>query len=208
LFELRLKTVEKMTTTNRSPEHRFHERSSLLGVVEFHPHLAIVVVFLTIFVAVAGWNIFREPGVPRINALADEAMTAFASPQAENAPPATSLDFDGVERRILDFSGVSVKLPRDASEFIVSAVERRTIRKRPAVVVRFSYEGGHHMLAIFRNEKFLGRKPLASFPDESLLSGERDNCSFVFWEREEASFIMISDTDVIQTFKLVRSFFT
>jgi len=196
-----------VTTTNRSPVRNIPERSSLVGVVEFHPRLAIVVVFLTIVIAVAGWRIFREPGAFRINALADEAMAAFALLQVENAPVA-SLDFSEAERRILDFSGVSLKLPRDVSGFVVSSVERRTMRKRPAVGVRFSYEGGRHMLVVFRKENFLGRKPLASFPDESLLSGERDGRSFVFWEREDASFIMVSDTDVIQTFKLVRSFFT
>jgi len=197
-----------VTTTNRSTARHFSERSSLFGVVDFYPRLAVVVIFLTIVVAVAGWRIFRESGVPRINALSDEAIVAFASLQAENAPAAASLDFNEAERRILDFSGVSLKLPRDVSGFVVSAVERRTIRKRPAVGIRFSYEGGRHMLVIFRKENFLGKKPLASFPDDSLLSGERDGCSFVFWEREDASFIMVSDTDVIQTFRLVRGFFT
>lgn len=195
------------TTTNRSPVRRFSERSSLLGVVEFYPRLAIVVIFLTIVVAVAGWRIFRESGAPRINALTDEAVAAFASLKAESTP-ASSIDFAEAEKRILDFSGVSLKLPKDVSGFTVSAVDRRTMRKRPAIGVRFSYEDGHHMLVVFRKENFLGRKSLASFPDESLLSGEHDGCSFVFWERDGASFIMVSDTDVVQTFKLVRSFFT
>ncbi|MCL1926699.1 MAG: hypothetical protein FWF95_06140 [Syntrophorhabdaceae bacterium] len=194
------------TTTNRNPACHFSERSSLLGVVEFYPRIAIVVIFLTIVVAVAGWRIFRESGAPRINALADEAIAAFVSLQEEKAP-AFFMDFAEAEKRILDFSGVSLKLPEDASGFTVSAVDRRTMRKRPAIGVRFSYEDGHHMLVVFRKENFLGRKPLASFPDESLLSGEHDGCSFVFWERDGASFIMVSDTDVIQTFKLVRGFF-
>ena len=195
------------TTTNRDPAPRLPEKSSLLGVVEFHPRLAIVVIFLTIVVAVAGWRIFQESGAPRINALAEEAANVFVSTRAGSSPTA-ALDFAEAEKRIEDFSGVAVRFPGDDSGFVVSGVERRIMRKRPAVLVRFSYESERFLLVIFRNEKFLNKKSLALFQDELLLSGERDGLSFVFWERDNASFVMVSDAEMTHVFKLVRSFFT
>ena len=170
--------------------------------IEFHPRLAIVVIILTIVVAVAGWRIFRESGALRIKELTGEAMAVFVSLQEESASM-DSMDLAEAEKRIFDFSGVLVNLPRDDSGFIVFAVEKWTMRKRPAVGVRFSYENGRHMLVVSRKD-FKRKSP---FPDESLLSGELDGCSFVFWEREDASFIMVSDTDVMQAFRLVRNFF-
>ena len=199
--------MDMTTTTNRDPALRFPEKSSFMGVVEFHPRLAIVVIFLAIVVAVAGWRIFRESGAPRINALAEEAAAVFASTPTGSAQPAL-LDLAEAEKRIEDFSGVAVRFPRDDPGFAVSDVERRIMRKRPAVVVRFSYQSERCLLVIFRNEKFLKKKPLASFHDELLLSGERDGLSFVFWERDNASFIMVSDAEMTQVFKLVRCFLT
>ena len=134
-------------------------------------------------------------------------VAAFAAlpPEGASSQP---MDPGEAERRILDISGVAVGLPRDAAGFVVSTVERVTIRKRPAAGVRFRFEGGRYLLIVSRKENFFGGRPKASFPDDSLLSGERDDRSFVIWEREDASFIMVSDADVAQAFSLVRRFFT
>jgi len=194
------------TTTNRDPARRLPETSSLMGVLEFRPRPAIVLIFLTITIAVVGWRIFRETGVPRLNALADEALGVYAALGAGESA-SSPLEIDAAERKILDLSGVAVGLPRDASGFVVAGVEKETIRKRPAAAMRFSYDGGRHLLIVFRQDRFLGGKARAAFPEESLLSGERDGKSFVFWERDEASFIVVSDMDVIRAFGLVRRFF-
>ena len=195
------------TTTNRDPARRLPETSSLMGVLEFRPRPAIVLIFLTITVAVVGWRIFRETGVPRLNALAEEALGIYAASGA--GEPATSvLEIDAAERKILDLSGVPVGLPRDASGFVVAGVEKETIRKRAAAAMRFSYDGGRHLLIVFRQDRFLGGKARAAFPEESLLSGEREGKSFVIWERDGASFVMVSDVDVTRAFSLVRLFFT
>jgi hypothetical protein len=74
--------------------------------------------------------------------------------------------------------------------------------------MRFRYEGGRHLLIVFRQDHLLGGRRRSAFPDESLLSGERDGRSFVLWEREGATFIMVSDEDVTKAFSLVRRFFT
>ncbi len=193
--------------TNRDPARRMPETSSLMGVMEFRPRLAIVLVFLTIMLAVVGWRIFRETGVPRLNALADEAMGLYSAALAAGADPA-ALEIDAAEKRLLDLSGVAVGLPRDAAGFVVTGVREETVRKKAAASMRFSYEGGRHLLIVFRKDRFLGAKPLQAFPEESLLSGERDGRSFVFWERDEASYIMVSDVDVVRALSLVRRFFT
>ena len=177
-----------------------------MGMMGFNSRLAVVVFFLTIVVAVAGWHIVRESGAPRINAFADEAVGAFISKRPEIAPTAYP-DLAEAQKRVIDFSGAAIRFPRDDAGFVVTAIERRTITKRPALEVRFSYEGENYLLMIFRKEKFMGRKPLATFPDESLLSGERNGLSFVFWERDNASFIVVSSAEETQVFKLVRNFF-
>jgi len=193
--------------TNRYPARRIPETSSLMGVMEFRPRPAIVLVFLTLTVAVVGWRIFRETGVPRLNALVDKAMGIYsASPAAVGMP--APLEIDAAEQKVLDYSGVAVGLPRDAAGFVVTGVEAESVRRKNAAAMRFSYEGGRHLLVVFRKDRFLGGKPLPAFPVESLLSGERDGRSFVFWERDGVSYIMVSDVDVIRALALVRRFFT
>ncbi len=192
--------------TDRDPARRLPDTSSLMGVMEFRPRLTIVLIFLTITVAVVGWRIFREAGAPRMDAIAGEAVAAYASSMAGSGA-STPMEMDDAERKILELSGVAVTLPRDASGFVVTGVERETVRKRAAAGIRFSYDGGDHLLIVFRPERFLKAKAGALFPEESLLSGERDGRSFVFWERDGASFIMVSDADVTRAFGLVRRLF-
>ncbi len=195
------------TMTNRNPARRMPEKSSLMGVMEFSPRLGVVVVFLSLTVAVVGWRIFQDAGAPRVNALADAAIDVYAASPGRDAGPA-AMDLADAERKIRELSGVSLELPRDAFGFAVTGVERETVRNRAAAALRFRYDGDPYLLIVFRQDRFLGGKARAAFPEESLLSGERDDKSFVLWEREEATFIMVSDVDVTRAFNLVRLFFT
>jgi hypothetical protein len=195
------------TTTNRNPARRLSEASSLMGVLEFRPRIVVVLVFLTLTVAVVGWRIYRDADVPRFNALAREAVGLYvATMPVDNA--ASTPRAETAEKRILEYSGVPVALPHDVPEFVVQGVFRETIRKRAAAALRFQFAGDAYLLIVFRQDRFLGGGSPASFPEESLLSGERDGKSFVLWERDGASYIMVSDVDMTRTFNLVRRFFT
>ena len=195
------------TTTNRNPGRRLPETSSLMGVMEFRPRLAIVLVFLTLTVAVVGWRMVRNAGAPRVNALAAAAVGIYAASSLQDAASAP-MEIEEAERRIVEMSGVHLDLPRGEPGFAVAGVERETLRNRAAAALRFRFDGSTYVLVVFRQDRFLGGKPRPAFPEESLLSGERDGKSFVLWEREGVSFIMVSDVDVIRAFGLVRRFFT
>lgn len=195
------------TMTNRNPARRLPETSFLMGVLEFRPRLGVVLVFLSLTVAVVGWRIFQDAGAPRVNALTAAAMDAYAASHGRDSA-LSALGAGEAEKRILELSGVSVELPRDASGFVVTGVERETILKRAAAALRFRYYGDPYLLIMFRQDRFLGGKARATFPEESLLSGERGGRSFVLWEREGATFIMVSDVDVTRAFNLVRLLFT
>jgi hypothetical protein len=196
------------STSNRNPARRLAETSSLLGLVEFRPRLAVVLVLLTLMVAVVGWRFSRDAGVRRVDALAREAVGLFTSAPAGSDDSGASLDPAEAEKRFHELSGVPLDLPRDEADFALEGVRRETFGKRPAAAVRFRYGGNAFLLLGFRQERLLGSEPPSAFPEESFLSGERDGKSFVFWERDGASYIMVSDADVTRAFDLVRRFFT
>jgi len=193
---------------NRNPARRLTETSSLLGLMEFRPRLTVVLVFLTLTVAVVGWRISRDAGVRRVDALAREAVGLFAAEAADASAPAASLDPAEASMRLRELTGVSVGFPRDDAEFVLTEVRRQIFGKHPAAAVRFRYGGTPFLLLVFRPERLLGGQPPAAFPEESFLSGEREGMSFVLWERDGASYIMVSSEDVTRTFDLVRRFFT
>ena len=56
--------------------------------------------------------------------------------------------------------------------------------------------------------RLLGTPTVAAFPEGAYVSGERNGRSFVLWEREEATCIVVSEGDVTRTFGLVRRLFT
>jgi hypothetical protein len=90
----------------------------------------------------------------------------------------------------------------------VDRVRKETFGKQSAAAVRFRYAGNVFLLLAFRQDHLLGDRPPAAFPEESFLSGEREGKSFVFWERDGALYIVVSDVDVTLAFDLVRRFFT
>ena len=193
---------------NRNPARRLAETSSLLGLVEFRPRLAVVLALLTVTVAVVGWRISRDAGVRRVDGLAREAVRLFLAAPEPGAAPAVPLDPAEAERKVHDISGVTLDLPRDEPGFAVERVRKESFGKQAAAAVRFRYAGDPFLLLAFRQDRLLGDRPPAAFPEESFLSGEREGKSFVFWERDGALYIVVSDVDVTRAFDLVRRFFT
>jgi len=195
------------SATNRNPARRSDDASSLLGLVEFRPRLTVVLVILTLMVGVVGWRIARDTGTRRADALAREAIGLFeADPREGTATP--PLSAAEAEKRIRDLAGVSIDLPRDDDDFVPVEVRRETFAKRPAASLRFRYGGDGYLLVVSPRVRLLGSPTASAFPEGSFLSGERDGRSFVLWDREGASCILVSDVDVTQAFDLVRRFLT
>jgi hypothetical protein len=192
-------------SVNRNPVRRLAETSSLLGLMEFRPRMAVVLAFLTLTVALVGWRISRDSGVRRVDGLAREAVKLFS---AGAAAKGGTLDPAEAERHVLGISGVPLGLPRDDPDFQVESVRREMVGKQAAAAVRFRYAGEPYLLLAFSRERLLGDRPPAAFPEESFLSGERDGISFVFWERDGALYILASREDVTRAFDLVRRYFT
>ncbi len=195
------------SATNRNSARRLDDASTLTGLLEFRPRTAVVLVFLTLMVAVVGWRIARDTGVRRVNDFAREAITLFdAAPSTgtATAPP----DADEVEKRFRSFAGDSIGIPRDDPDFVPVEVRKVVFANHPAVSLRFRYAGEGYLLVVSARDRLLGTPTVAAFPERSFVSGERDGRSFVLWEREEATCIVVSEGDVTQAFELVRRLFT
>jgi hypothetical protein len=183
------------------------DASSLGGLPEFRPRLTIVVVILTLMVAVVGWRIARDTGARRVDALAREAIALFdavPSTPADTAPP----DAAEASVRFRDLAGVPIGFPRDDVDFVPVEVRGETFANRPAASLRFRYAGEGYLLVVSARDRLLGTTEVAAFPEGSFVSGERNGRSFVLWEREGASCIVVSDVDVTRAFDLVRRLFT
>ena len=195
------------STTNRNPTRRLDDASSLPGLLEFRPRTAVVLVFLTLMVAVVGWRIARDTGARRVDVLAREAIGLFdAAPSTATAtaPP----DAAEVEKRFQALAGVPIGFPRDDADFVPVEVRRESLAGHPATALRFRYAGEGYLLVVSGRDRLLGTPSVAVFPEGSFVSGERDGRSFVLWEREEATCIVVSEVDVTRAFDLVRRLFT
>jgi hypothetical protein len=195
------------SATNRDPARRSGDASSLLGLVEFRPRLTVVLVFLTLMVAVVGWRIARDTGARRVDDLAREAIGLFDAVPSTGAIPA-ALAAAEAERKFRDLAGVPIGFPRDDDDFVPVEVRGETFAHRPAAALRFRYAGEGYLLVVVPRGRLLGRRPASAFPGGAFLSGERGGRSFVLWEREDASCIVVSSVDVTQAFDLVRRLFT
>src|SRR5512134_1637218 len=193
---------------NRNPTRRLAGTSSRMGLVEFRPRLAVVLAILTLMVAVVGWRISRDAGVRRVDGLARDAVSLFVAAPGPGAVPSAPLDPSEAGKQVQGISGVTLEMPRDEPDFAVESVRREMVGKHTAAAVRFRYAGDVFLLLVFRQDRLLGDRPPAAFPEESFLSGEREGKSFVFWERDGALHIVVSDVDVTRAFDLVRRFFT
>ena len=195
------------SATNRNPARRLDDASSLEGLREFRPRTAVVLVFLTLMVAVVTWRIARDTGARRVDVLAHEAIGLFdAAPSTGTAalPP----DAAEASKRFRDLAGVPIGLPQDDVDFVPVEVRRETFANHPATSLRFRYAGEGYLLVVYARDRLLGTPSVAAFPEGSFVSGERDGRSFVLWEREEATCIVVSEVDVTRAFDLVRRLFT
>jgi len=195
------------SATNRNPVRRLGGASTLTGLLEFRPRTAVVLVILTLMVAVVGWRIARDTGVRRVDVFAREAIALFdAAPStgAVTVPP----DAAEVEKRFQALAGVPIGFPRDDPDFVPVEVRREVFANHPAVSLRFRYAGEGYLLVVSPRDQLLGTPAAAVFPEGSFVSGERDGRSFVLWEREEATCIVVSEGDVTRAFDLVRRLFT
>ena len=185
------------STTNRNPARRLDDASSLTGLLEFRPRLAVVLVVLTLMVAVVGWRIARDTGVRRVDVFAREAIALFdAAPStgAGTVPP----DAAEVEKRFQALADVPIGFPRDDPDFVPVEVRREVFANHPAVSLRFRYAGEGYLLVVSTRDRLLGTSAPSVFPEGS----------FVLWEREEVTCIVVSEGDVTRAFDLVRRLFT
>lgn len=195
------------SATNRNPARRYDDASSQAGHLEFRPRLTVVLVFLTLMVAVVGWRIARDTGARRVDGFAREAIVLYdAAPSAGTVT--TPPDVAGEEKRFRALAGVPFEFPRDDPDFVPVEVRREVFANRPAVSLRFRYAGEGYLLVVSARNRLLGTPTDAAFPKRAFVSGERDGRSFVLWERQEATCIVVSEGDVTRTFDLVRRLFT
>ena len=194
------------SATNRNPARRLDDASSLAGLLEFRPRLAVVLVFLTLMVAVVGWRIARDTGARRVDVLAREAIVLFDAAPSTGTVTAPA-DAAEVEKRFRALAGVPIGFPRDDADFVAVEVRRETFANHAAASLRFRYAGEGYLLVVSTRDRLLGASSVAAFPERSFVSGERDGRSFVLWEREEATCIVVSEVDVTRAFDLVRRLF-
>lgn len=195
------------SATNRNPARRLDDASSMSGLLEFRPRLTVVLVFLTFVIAVVGWRIARDTGARRVDVLAREAIGLFDAVPSTAA--ATALpDAAEAERRFRALAGVPIEFPRDDVDFVPVEVRKETFANHAAASLRFRYAGEGYLLVVSARDRLLGTPSVAAFPERSFVSGERDGRSFVLWEREEATCIVVSEVDVTRAFDLVRRLFT
>lgn len=189
-----------------SPGRRAVEKSSLFGLVSFHPRLVIVLFFLTLTVAVVGVRISRDTGLRRVDSLVRNAQRAFAVPQKEGAEARDPAD---VEARVREWTGVRIVLPRDEQSFAYGGVARERVGRHAAALIRLSFAGEPYLLLVVRSEMIGGGKSSDSFLSQSgFLSGEQEGKSFVFWEREGVSYLLMTEAELERAFDLVRRYFT
>jgi hypothetical protein len=195
------------SATNRNPARRLVDASSLAGRLEIRPRTAVVLVILTLMVAVVGWRIARDTGARRVDVLAREAIGLFDAAKSTGtaaAPP----DAAEASVRFQALAGVPIGFPRDDADFVPLEVRRETFANHPAASLRFRYAGEGYLLVVSARDRLLGTASVAAFPGGAFVSGERDGRSFVLWEREEATCIVVSKVDVTLTFDVVRRLFT
>ncbi len=192
-----------------SPGRRPSDKISLFGLVSFRPRVAVVLVLLTVMVAAVAMRIARDSGLRRVDLLTRDALRIFAAARKEPAP-ATPLGTDAVEERVREWTGIVLMLPRNEEEFSFPGVSRETVARRPAAAVRITSGEDFYVLVVVRQETLRARGgPSASlFAESGFISGEKDGKSFVFWEKNGGSFILVSDADLTRAFELVRRHLT
>jgi hypothetical protein len=183
------------------------QRSSLFGLVNFRPRLAVVLVFLTLTVAVVGYRMSRDSGTRRVEGMAAEAQRIFAA-SLKAGPKGAPADAGAIEERIKEWLGVKVELPRDERLFSYGSATRERIGKQNGAAVLLTFAEDRYLLLIVRPDTLRGSESSPLFSESSFLSWEKEGVSFVFWEKEGVMYFLVSDADLTRTFDLVRQYFT
>lgn len=193
-------------SSHESPGKRPADKTSLFGLVSFQPHLAIVLIFLTLTLAVVGVRISRDSGIRRVDDLVRVAQRAFAAPQKEDAE---SRDPADVEARVREWTGARIILPRDEELLAYTGFSREKMGRQTVAAVRFTFSGDPYLLMVVRRE-MIGdsESPESLFSESGFLSGEKDGKAFVFWEREGVSYLLVTGAELEHAFDLVRRYFT
>lgn len=190
------------------PDRGKAEKTSLFGLVSDRPHLAVVLLFLTVTVAVFAVRISRDTGNDRFDLLAREGMRLYGAADSgkEGAPPLAPAD---AEAKVREWTGATLSLPREEENFSFSSVRRERVGRQTAAVVRFSGFGNSYLLVVVRHRPRAGGPEQGDlFSGSGFLSGEKEGMSFVYWEKEGASFFLVTASDLISAIDLVRRYFT
>lgn len=192
---------------HESPGKRSPGKTFLFGTVSSRSRWFIVLLLLTLTISVVGIRIYWDSGLGRVDALVRDAERALAHPVKANA--GTPRDPAEVEAKIREWTGSKIVLPRDDQLFTYYGVSRERVGRVPAVVVRLSYAGEPYLLLVVRKEMIRGtRSPGSLFSQSGFLSGEKDGKSYVFWEREGVSYLVVTGAELDHAFDLVRRYFT
>jgi hypothetical protein len=194
-------------SSHESPGKQAPEKTSLFGMMGYQPRWIIVLLFLTLVVSVVALRISWNSGLRRVDALVRNAERALALPMKVDA--AGPRDPAEVEAKIREWTGAKIVLPRDEQLFTYKGVGREKMGRLPVVVVRLSFSGEPYLLLVVRKEMIRGsRSPGSLFSESGFLSGEKDGMSYVFWEREGISYLVMTEAALEHAFDLVRRYFT
>ncbi|GAB4368564.1 MAG: hypothetical protein Kow00128_14010 [Deltaproteobacteria bacterium] len=179
------------------------DTSSLFGLVAFRPRWIVVLLFLTATVAVFAVRIYRDTGSSRVELLARVGLRLYGSPGWRGG---ASLDPDDAEKTVAGWIGTPVRLPR-GDAVVLTAVRREKVGRRAAAAIRLVESEDDYLLLVVRNRRRASDEA-GLFSGAGFLSGETGGKSFVYWERGEAAFFLVTSADRARAVELVRKYFT
>lgn len=191
-------------STGRRPDRGKPESASLFGLVTFRPRLAVVLVLLTVTVAVFAVRIFRDTGYSRVDRLARVGFRLYGSPGADGGAP---LDPADVEKSVTEWTGAKLLFPRQGNQAVITSVRREKVGRQMGAAIRFHESGNGYLLLVVRNRQ-AGASEEGLFSGASFLSGETEGKSFVYWEREDVAYFLVTSADLTSAIDLVRRYFT
>lgn len=191
-------------STGRRPDRGNPESISLFGLGAFRPHLAAVLVLLTVTVAVFAVRIFRDTGYSRVDLLARAGLRLYGGHGTEGG---TSLEPADVERTVEEWTGAKLRFPREGNRAVITSVRREKLGRRKAAAIRFHESENVYLLLVVRN-RHPGAEGGGLFSETGFLSGEKEGKSFVYWEREDSAYFLVTSADLTRAIELVRLYFT
>ena len=198
--------MERDGSTEPRPDRRKPEGSSLFDRATFRPGITAVLVFLTVTVAVFAVRIFRDTGYSRIDLLAREGLRLYGTPMGKGGTP---LDPADVEKSVEKWTGATLTFPQVGNHAVITSVRREKVGRRWAAAIRFLESENSYLLLVVRKRRSGGMADEGGlFSGSGFLSGETKGKSFVYWEREEAAYFLVTSADLTSAIELVRRYFT